>query len=298
MPEEWPQNSVLPRQAMPAARELLCRDRRLLLDGTPHVVGILNVTDDSFFDGGQHNSLSAAVSHARLLVAEGASVIDIGGQSTRPGYVEVGPDEEIRRVIPVIRELVRHVAVPLSIDTYHATVADAALQAGAHIVNDVHGLQHDPAMAPVIARHGAAAILMHNDPAFRETPGDVIENIKSFLTRSLALAAAAGIDPARIILDPGIGFGKTQPQNLAILARLSELHALGHPILLGASRKSVISHVLDLPPDERLEGTLALTALAVGQGVQFHRVHDVRANHRAALMSAAIRDALASGSQL
>ena len=273
----------------PPARELLCRDRRLILDGTPLIVGILNVTDDSFFDGGQHNSLSAAVSHARLLVAEGASVIDIGGQSTRPGYLEVGPDEEIRRVIPVIRELVRHVAVPLSIDTYHAAVADAALIAGAHIVNDVHGLQRDPAMAGVIARHGAAAILMHNDAVFRDTPGDVIEKIKTLLVRSLALASAAGIDPARIILDPGIGFGKTQPQNLEILARLSELHALGHPLLLGASRKSVISHVLDLPADERLEGTLALTALAVSQGVQFHRVHDVRANHRAALMAAAIR---------
>ncbi len=276
--------------SVPALLELLCRDRRLPLDGTPHIVGILNVTDDSFFDGGQHNSLSAALSHARLLVAEGASVIDIGGQSTRPGYVEVGPEEEIRRVLPVIRELVRHVAVPLSIDTYHAAVADAALEAGAHIVNDVHGLQRDPNMAEVIARHGAAAILMHNDADFRTTPGDVIENLKPFLARSLALAAAAGIDPARVILDPGIGFAKTQPQNLAILARLSELHVLGHPLLLGASRKSVISHVLDLPPNERLEGTLALTALAVSQGVQFHRVHDVSANHRAALMAAAVRN--------
>ncbi len=273
----------------PSARELLCRDRRLILNGTPHIVGILNVTDDSFFDGGQHYSIPAAVSHARLLVAEGASVIDIGGQSTRPGYVEVGPDEEIRRVVPVIKELVRHVAAPLSIDTYHAAVADAALAAGAHIVNDVHGLQRDPAMAGVIACHGAAAILMHNAPEFRTAPGDVIENIKTFLLRSLALATAAGIDPARIILDPGIGFAKTQPQNLEILARLSELHTLGHPLLLGASRKSVISHVLDLPPDERLEGTLAITALAVSQGVQFHRVHDVLANHRAALMAAAIR---------
>ncbi len=275
---------------MPAPRELLCRDRHLLLeDHTPHIVGILNVTDDSFFDGGHHNSLPAAVSHARLLVAEGASIIDIGGQSTRPGYVEVGPDEEIRRVVPVIRELVRHTAVPLSIDTYHAAVAEAALQAGAHIVNDVHGLQRDPAMAAVIARHGAAAILMHNDPSLRDSAEDPISCIKTFLTRTLALAAAAGIDPARIILDPGIGFGKTQPQNLATLSRLAELHALGHPLLLGASRKSVISHVLDLPPDERLEGTLAITCHAVAQGVQFHRVHDVQANHRAALMSAALR---------
>lgn len=277
---------------MPASRELLCRDRRLLLeDGAPHIVGILNITDDSFFDGGLHNALPAAVSRARLLVAEGASIIDIGGQSTRPGYTEVGPDEEIRRVVPVIRELVRHVAAPLSIDTYHAAVADAALSAGAHLVNDIHGLQRDPLMASVIAKHQAAAILMHNDATLRDLPAytDVIAHLKTFFTRTLALATAAGIDPARIILDPGIGFGKTQPQNLAILSRLSALHALGHPVLLGISRKSVISHVLDLPPDERLEGTLALTALAVAQGVQFHRVHDVRANHRAALMSAALR---------
>jgi dihydropteroate synthase len=274
---------------MSSSRELLCRDRRLVLDGQPHMVGILNVTDNSFFDGGRYHNLPAAVSHARLLVAEGASMIDIGGQSTRPGYTEVGPDEEIRRVVPVIRELVRHVAAPLSIDTYHAAVAEAALEAGAHLVNDVHGLQRDPAMASVIARHGAAAILMHNDAAFRDAPGDVIANLKTFLRRTLALADTAGIPRDRIILDPGIGFAKTQSQNLAILARLSELHDLGCPLLLGISRKSVISHVLDLPPDERLEGTLALTALAVSQGVQFHRVHDVEANARAARMAAALR---------
>ncbi|MEZ0217663.1 MAG: dihydropteroate synthase [Rariglobus sp.] len=277
---------------MPTApRELLCRDRRLILDGTPHIVGILNVTDDSFFDGGHHNALPAAVSHARLLVAQGATVIDVGGQSTRPGYTEVGPDEEISRVIPVIRELVRHTAAPISIDTYHAAVADAALSAGAHIVNDVHGLQRDPLMASVIAKHQAAAILMHNDPTLRDSTADVIAALKTFLTRTLSLASAAGIDPTRIILDPGIGFAKTQSQNLQIIARLAELHSLGHPLLLGVSRKSVISHVLDLPPEDRLEGTLALTALAVSQGVQFHRVHDVEPNARAARMSTAVRDA-------
>ncbi len=268
-----------------------CRDRRLILDGTPHIVGILNVTNDSFFDGGHHATLPAAVSHARLMIAQGATVIDVGGQSTRPGYTEVGPDEEIRRVVPVIRELVRHTAAPISIDTYHAAVADAALTAGAHIVNDVHGLQRDPLMASVIAKHQAAAILMHNDPSLRDSTADVIASLKTFLARTLDLASTAGIDPARIILDPGIGFGKSQEQNLQILARLSELHALGHPLLLGVSRKSVISHVLDLPPENRLEGTLALTALAVSQGVQFHRVHDVEPNARAARISAAVRDA-------
>lgn len=271
-------------------RVIPCRDRRIVLDdAAPVIVGILNVTDDSFYDGGLYASLPAAVSRARLLVAEGASVIDVGAQSTRPGYVEVGPDEEIRRVVPVIRELVRHTAAPISIDTYHASVADAALSAGAHIVNDVHGLQRDPLMASVIAKHQAAAILMHNDPTLRDSTDDVIASLKSFLARTLDLAREAGISPDRIILDPGIGFGKTQPQNLKILARLHELHALGHPLLLGISRKSVISHVLDLPPDERLEGTLALTALAVSQGVQVHRVHDVKANARAAQVAAAVR---------
>jgi dihydropteroate synthase len=272
-------------------RELHCRDRRLTISHQPLIFGILNVTDDSFFDGGQHNSLPAAVSHARLLIAEGASVIDVGGQSTRPGYVEVGPDEEIRRVVPVIRELVRNTAVPISIDTYQPAVARAALESGAHIVNDIHGLQRNPAMASVIAESGAAAILMHNDPAFRDLPADanVMPSLKVYFARTLELASLAGLDPSRIILDPGIGFGKTQPQNLAILSRLSELHSLGYPLLLGVSRKSVISHVLDLPPDERLEGTLALTALAVSQGVQLQRVHDVRSNHRAALMAAALR---------
>ena len=276
---------------MTAPRVIPCRDRRIVLDdAAPVIVGILNVTDDSFYDGGLYTSLPAAVSRARLLVAEGASVIDVGAQSTRPGHVEVGAEEEIRRVVPVIRELVRHTAVPISIDTYHASVADAALSAGAHIVNDVHGLQRDPLMASVIAKHQAAAILMHNDPALRDSAADVIASLKTSLARTLDLARAAGIAPDRIILDPGIGFGKTQPQNLQILARLSELHALGHPLLLGISRKSVISHVLDLPPDERLEGTLALTSLAVAQGVQLHRVHDVKANARAAQIAAAVKN--------
>ena len=279
-------------------RELHCRDRRLTLGHQPCIVGILNLTEDSFFDGGLHNSLPAAVSHARFLIAAGASVIDVGAQSTRPGYTEVGPDEEIHRVVPVIRELVRHTAVPISIDTYHPAVARAALEAGAHIVNDIHGLQRDPLMAAVIAQSGAAAILMHNDPAFRDSTDDVIDSIKTFLARTLHLAARAGLDPARIILDPGIGFGKTQSQNLAILARLSELHALGHPLLLGASRKSVIGHVLDLPSAERLEGTLATTALAVWQGIAFLRVHDVQANARAARMTAAIRASHPSGAKL
>ncbi|HTJ78458.1 MAG TPA: dihydropteroate synthase [Rariglobus sp.] len=274
-------------------RELLCRDRRLALADEPFMVGILNITDDSFFDGGRFLAPEAALTQARQLVAEGAAIIDLGGQSTRPGYVELSPEEEIRRVVPVMRELAQALDVPLSIDTYKPAVARAALEAGAHVVNDIHGLQRDPAMAEVIAAHGAAAILMHNDPTFLDLPpdADVITPIKTFFARTLEIATRAGIDPVRIILDPGIGFAKTHAQNLGILARLGELHALGHPLLLGISRKSIIGNTLDLPPAERLEGTLALTALAVSQGVQFHRVHDVRANHRTARMAASLRTA-------
>ena len=280
------------RESLMPTRNLFCSDRYLVLGREPLIVGILNVTDDSFFDGGRFNALDAAVAHARQLITEGAALIDIGGQSTRPGYAELSPEEEIARVAPVIRALSSHVDVPLSIDTYKSTVAHAAIEAGAHIVNDIHGLQRDPNMAGVIAQSGCAAILMHNDEAFCDLPpdADVIPPLLAYFTRSLNIATRADIDHDHLILDPGIGFAKTHQQNLHILARLGELHALNCPILLGTSRKSVIGNTLGLPPDERLEGTLATTALAVWQGVDFLRVHDVRANRRAALMAAALRD--------
>ena len=280
------------RESLMPTRNLFCRDRHLVLGREPLIVGILNVTDDSFFDGGRFNALDSAVAHARQLITEGAALIDIGGQSTHPGYAELLPEEEIARVVPVIRALSSHVDVPLSIDTYKSTVAHAAIEAGAHIVNDIHGLQRDPNMASVIAQSGCAAILMHNDEAFRDLPpdADVIPPLLAYFTRSLDIATLAGIDRDHLILDPGIGFAKTHQQNLHILARLGALHALDCPILLGTSRKSVIGNALGLPPDERLEGTLSTTALAVWQGVDFLRVHDVRANRRAALMAAAIRD--------
>jgi dihydropteroate synthase len=179
--------------------------------------------------------------------------------------------------------------VPISIDTYKPAVARAALQAGAHLLNDIHGLQRDPGMARLAAEFGCPVVVMHNDAKFRETPGDLIYKIKLFFDRSREIAAQAGLAEDLIILDPGIGFAKTQEQNLEILARLSDLKLLGFPLWLGASRKSVVGNVLALPPEERLEGTLATTALAVWQGVGFIRVHDVRANARAAKMAAAIR---------
>jgi len=226
------------------------------------------------------------------LVADGAAMIDIGGQSTRPGHTEISAEEEILRVVPVLEALVGRIGVPISIDTYKPAVARAALAAGADVLNDIYGFQQNPELAEIAARQGCGVILMHQEAGFSETSGATMERITAFLQRSIAIAVAAGLSRDRIILDPGIGFGKTHAQNLEILARLGELRALGCPLLLGASQKSVIGNVLTLPPDERLEGTLATTALAVSQGVAFIRVHDVRANLRSALMAQAIRDSI------
>jgi dihydropteroate synthase len=271
------------------SRQLKCRDRAVVVGRETLLVGILNLTPDSFFDGGKFATGESAIAQARRLVEEGAAIIDVGGQSTRPGYEEISDEEEIARVVPAITALVPQLPVPISIDTYKPAVARAALQAGAHLINDIHGLQRNPELARLAAEFGCPVVVMHNDAAFRETPGDVIYKIKIFFDRSREIAAQAGLAEALIVLDPGIGFGKTQGQNLEILARLSELKLLGFPLCLGASRKSVIGNVLALPPEERLEGTLATTALAVWQGVEFIRVHDVRANARAAKMAAAIR---------
>ena len=283
------ENPPVPPGEAVRGRKLSCGRKEIVLDGEPRIVGILNVTADSFFDGGRFSVLEAAVAQALRLVDEGAAVIDVGGQSTRPGYVEISAEEEVALVGPVIAELARQLATPVSIDTYKPAVARAALEAGASIVNDIHGFQRSPELATAAAQAGAAAILMHNEAAFAETTGDVIDVIADFFGRSIALAERAGVRREGIILDPGIGFGKTQAQNLEIIARIGELRPLGFPLLLGASRKSTIGKVLDLPVEERLEGTLATTTVAVWQGVEFFRVHDVRANLRAARMAAALR---------
>jgi dihydropteroate synthase len=253
----------------------------------------LNVTPDSFSDGGRFLDIDAALAHARLMIAEGAGMIDIGGQSTRPGYEEISEEEEFSRTVPIIAALAREAGVPLSIDSYKPNIARAALEAGAHLLNDIHGLQRDPAMAALAAEYKCPIVVMHNDSAFAESPGDTMEKIASFFERSLEIAASAGIEKANLILDPGIGFAKTREQSLEILARLAELQAFGCPLLVGASRKSVIGLTLDLPASERLEGTLATTALAVWHGVDMIRVHDVQPNLRTALMAAAIRNARA-----
>lgn len=276
----------------PIPRRLGCRDRSVLLDGAPKMVGIVNITDDSFFDGGRFASVEAAVTQGLKLVAEGAALLDIGGQSTRPGYAEISPEDESARVVPVIEALAKKTAVPLSIDTYKPAVARAALAAGAHVLNDIHGFQGPDGaeLAQLVAEAGCAAILMHNDATYKTAALDPVVGMLAFFDRSLAIAARAGVSREKILLDPGIGFAKTHEQNVALLARLDELRVPGLPLLLGASRKSVIGNILGLPADERLEGTLATTALAVWQRVEFIRVHDVQANLRAAQVAAALRN--------
>ncbi len=276
-------------RSIPQRSRLRCRDKSIALDAGPVIVGILNITEESFFDGGRYRSVEAALEQADRMVAEGAGLIDIGGQSTRPGFQELSVEDEIARVVPPISALSGRLAVPISIDTYKPAVAAAALEAGAHIVNDVHGLHRFPEMALVAARHGAAVIAMHQAPDFKEVPGDPLEKLFRYFERSHAIARGAGIGDDQLALDPGIGFAKSHEQNLEIISRIEELRALGFPLLLGASRKSVIGNVLGLPPADRLEGTLATTALAVWAGVEFIRVHDVAANARAAKMTAALR---------
>ena len=281
------------RQQTQPSRVLDCRGLRVELAAEPVIVGIVNVTPDSFYDGGRHATTEAAVRYAEELIAEGADLLDIGGQPTRPGaHVEIPEAEEIARVVPVIAALAGRTSVPLSIDTYKPAVVCAALEAGAHVVNDIHGLQRAPELARLAVQSGAAVIAMHYDETFAVAPGDVDAMQLAFFRRTLAIAVETGLPPERLVLDPGIGFHKTQEQNLELIARLGELRTLGLPVLLGASRKSVIAHVLGLPPDERLEGTLATTAVAVWQAVEFLRVHDVRANLRAARMAEALRKSL------
>jgi dihydropteroate synthase len=254
-----------------------------------YVMGIVNVTPDSFSGDGV-TDLETAVAQARQMEDDGADLIDIGGESTRP-ETWAGPGlsaaEELARVIPVVERVAAAVAVPISIDTYKAEVAERALAAGASLVNDVWGLRRDPAMAGTVSRAGAPLVLMHNKPGGRYQ--NLMGEIATGLFESVNLARAAGIPDDRIILDPGIGFGKTREQNLEIIRRLPELRRLGFPILIGPSRKSFIGKTLDLPAGERLEGTAAAVALSIAGGADIVRVHDVKAMVRVARMADAIR---------
>jgi dihydropteroate synthase len=278
----------------PAMAGTLAAERplaRLLALGRPLVMGVLNVTPDSFSDGGHFLDPAAAISHARRMVADGADILDIGAESTRPygGAEAVTLDEEMRRLERVLPAAL-NLGVPVSVDTMKAAVAESALQAGAAIVNDVWGLQRDPDMARVVARHGAPVLIMHNrdraDPAI-----DIMRDIDAFFSRSLAIADAAGIARDDIVLDPGIGFGKTPQQSLQAIARLAELQSFGLPLMIGASRKRFIDTVSSAPPDRRLGGSLAAHLAAVERGAVIVRTHDVPETVQALRVAAAIRSA-------
>lgn len=262
----------------------------------PFVMGVINVTPDSFSDGGRYAGAEAAVDRALRMAEEGADLVDLGGESTRPGSAAVPAGEEIRRVVPVLERLrARGYALPISVDTSKAEVAREALRAGAALVNDVRGLV-DRRLAEVVAEAGVPVVLMHMrgtpaDMQSRAAYGDVVAEVAEELRQALARAAAAGIPAERTILDPGIGFAKKPEHNLELLARLGELRALGRPLLVGPSRKSFIGHVTGAPVGDRLPGTLAAVAAAVLAGAELVRVHDVAEARQAARVAAAIRDA-------
>lgn len=250
-----------------------------------YVMGILNVTPDSFSDGGNYTETDKALFRVEQMLKEGADLVDIGGESTRPGYVPVPEEEEIRRIYPIIEAVKSRFDVPVSLDTYKSKVAKAGIEAGADLINDIWGLQYEE-MAEVIAKAGLPCCLMHNR---REAVYvNFMEDVAADLARTLHIARKAGISEDRIILDPGVGFAKTYQQNLEIINRLEELRIFECPILLGTSRKSVIGLTLDLPVTERLEGTLVTTVMAVMKGCSFVRVHDVKENVRAVKMAEAI----------
>lgn len=254
--------------------------------GHTYVMGILNVTPDSFSDGGKFTIIDNALFRVAQMAGEGMDVLDIGGESTRPGHTQISDQEEIDRVCPVIEAVKARFDLPISLDTYKSEVAKAGIAAGAHLINDIWGLKYDPAMASVIASAEVSCCLMHN--RHNQNYVDLMGDIISDLQESLSLAEQAGISRERILLDPGIGFAKTPEQNLEVLKYLQELQGLNLPVLLGASRKSVIGHALDLPTDQRLEGTLVTTVLAVQAGCRFVRVHDIKENVRAIRMTEAI----------
>lgn len=261
--------------------ELAPAGAALRLGRTARLMGILNVTPDSFSDGGRFDAAPAALAQARLMLAEGADIIDIGGESTRPGAEEVGVAEELARVLPAIEALrADGTMAPISIDTYKAEVAARALAAGATIINDVHGLQREPEVAAVAAEHGTPLVVMHWDKA-RDTSRDVMAEMARYFEATLDIADKAGVERSNIVLDPGFGFAKSLSENYEILRRLPELVALGFPVLVGTSRKSMIGKLLDVPADERLAGTVATSVLGYAAGAHIFRVHDVRPNRDA-----------------
>lgn len=261
-------------------------NREFDTENRTYIMGILNVTPDSFSDGGKFNELDAALRHAEEMIREGADIIDIGGESTRPGHTVITDGEEIARVTPVIEAVKARFDIPVSIDTYKGAVAEAALQSGADLVNDIWGFRHDRRVAELTAQYGAACCLMHN--RHEAVYENFLEDMVKDMEECVRIAREAGVADDRMILDPGVGFGKTYELNLEAIHHVDVLHRLGFPILLGTSRKSVIGLTLELSADQRVEGTVATTVVGVMKGCAFVRVHDVKENYRAIRMTEAI----------
>ena len=273
---------------------LRCRKKTFLLGQRTLLMGILNVTPDSFSDGGLFFDRSKAIEHGLKMAEEGADLIDIGGESTRPGSKPLDPEEELRRVIPVIKSLAKRLDIPISIDTYKSKVAKAAIDAGAELINDISGLHFDPELAKVASQEDVPIVLMH----IRGTPEtmqkdvhyeSLFSEILQYLREGIERAESSGVDPEKIIIDPGIGFGKTLEHNLLLIKNLSEFRILGKPILLGTSRKSFIGRILNAEPQERLEGTLASTVVGILHGAHIVRCHDVAQAKKAIAVADAIR---------
>lgn len=248
-----------------------------------YIMGILNVTPDSFSDGGKFNEMEAAVSQAKKLVEAGADIIDVGGESTRPGAEYVTEEEEIKRVVPIIKAIKKELDVTISIDTYKSKTAEEAIKAGADIINDIWGAKYDKNIAKVAAKYNVPIILMHNreDKPYANLMEDIIKDLQE----SIDIALEAGVKKENIILDPGIGFAKTYEENLMVMNKCEVIRDMGYPVLLGTSRKSMIGLTLNLPVNERVEGTLATTVMGIIKGMEFIRVHDVLENKRAAIMT-------------
>jgi dihydropteroate synthase len=267
-------------------KEINIGNKLFQLGKQTYIMGILNVTPDSFSDGGKFLNFEKAINHAKEMVNEGADIIDIGGESTRPNHVPVGEEEEIKRVIPIIKALSKEIDVPISVDTYKAKVAECSILEGATLINDVWGFKKDKEMAKIAAKYNAACCLMHNreNNNYNDLMSDMIIDLKE----SINLALTNGVKEDKIIIDPGIGFAKNYEQNLEVMNKLEMLSTLGYPVLLATSKKSMIGNALNLPPEEREEGTLATTVIGIMKNCDFVRVHDIKENKRVCRMTDAI----------
>lgn len=261
-------------------------NREFRIGKMPYIMGILNVTPDSFSDGGRYSDLDKALAHAKQLIDDGADIIDVGGESTRPGHVQISTQEEIERTCFVIEAIKENFDIPVSLDTYKFEVAQAGVFAGADMINDIWGFKYDDRMAGLVAKNNLCCCLMHNKNG--NSYNNLIEDTIEELKQSVNIALAAGVDREKIMIDPGIGFAKDTNQNLVVMNNLERYTELGYPVLLGTSRKSMIGNTLGLPVDQREEGTIATSVLGLQKGCAFFRVHDVKANLRALKMTQAI----------